>query len=438
VTANKEHAIEIFKEAVAVVQPVLLLPQYIKADADTITICNHTISKLSIRQLKLLAVGKAAAAMAQTAEQILGNTISTGLCITKYHHALPLQYCKTIEAAHPVPDENSVTAANEVLKLIADNNENDIILVLLSGGTSSLMADVPEGCTLAQLQTTFDLLVNSDASIHEINCVRKHLSKLKGGQLAKAAWPAKIITLVLSDVVGNNLDTIGSGLTVADTTTFSDALRIIDKYGLNHLIPFSVLQYLNNGVNGIVDETPKDHEKWFQYSLSALAGSNATALQAAAEKAKRMGYYTVLYQDDICLPVQKLAKEMMQYISSYSGELPACIIAGGETTVNSNGTVKGKGGRNQHFVLSALHELHEHTAKHQVTVLSGATDGTDGPTDAAGAVADSETEFDKIIASNYLRDFDSYNYFHQYGGIIKTGPTQTNVMDVVVILIDKK
>jgi glycerate 2-kinase len=432
---SRANAIQIFEAAVEAVQPQQLMQQHLYADEEYIHIAGYALRKSSINNVIVIAVGKAAAAMAQQAELQLGNIITNGICITKYEHGLPLQTIQLLEAAHPVPDENSIKAGEAVLRLINGLTKDDVVLVLISGGASSLMADVPEGCTITDVQTCFELLLNSGATIHEMNAVRKHLSKIKGGQLAKAAQPAKVFSLILSDVVGDDTDTIASGPTVPDRSTFTDAQEILLKYKLWDSIPAAIRNQLTRGLQQQITETPSPGELFFQNTFTQIIGSNRIALQEAATKAKQLGYHTIIYKENVTEDAEQFARTCIQQFIHYTGVKPACILCGGETTVKVTGN--GKGGRNQHLVLCALDELSKQKKLHHViTVLSGGTDGTDGPTDAAGAVADSNSLPDDLLLKKCLADCNAYHYFEQTGGLLKTGPTQTNVMDVMLLLIE--
>jgi glycerate 2-kinase len=430
-----QHASQIFSAAVAAVHPHRLLLKHLVADGNRIIICDEIIAQKDICSFILLSVGKAASAMAQAAENVLGNRINAGLCITKHGHALPLQYCRTIEAGHPTPDENSLDAGKELLSLVANRHPNDVVLLLLSGGASALVSDVPPGCSLQDLQETTQLLVNSGATIQQINCVRKHLSAIKGGGLARAAHPARVFTLIISDVAGDNMDAIASGPTVPDSTSFADALQVVEQYGLYKSLPASILQHLQNGANGLLPDTPKEGDAVFEKSLARIIGSNAIALQAAAREAMELGYSVSTIAENITGNTGEWASKMVRDVTSYNSGLPACMLAGGETTLHVTGN--GKGGRAQHLALAALAAL-QHSSAHAVTLLSAGTDGTDGPTDAAGAVVSNQLPADTAEIQEHLARFDAYSYFERHGGLIKTGPTQTNVMDVIIGLIHPK
>lgn len=442
VTGNIPDALQIFNAAVASVLPVKLMQQHLQTGNKTIRIGNHTIEPISINKFFVIAVGKAAAAMAEQAEQQLGEVITAGICIAKYQHSLPLNKIKLIEAGHPIPDEKSLLAGEEILLLLKDVTEKDVVLVLLSGGASALMEKLPEGIILKDVQQVIDRLMHCGANIHEINTVRKHLSKLKGGGLAKAAFPAQVHTLVLSDVIGDNLDVIASGPTVPDTTTFEDALAVLDKYKLWETMPANIKHYLHKGSQNQIAETPKAGDAIFKNCFTTVIGSNKIALLSAAAEAQSLGYHTTIFKENADDNTEQLARTMVRQLANYTGILPACFLTGGETTLNVNGN--GKGGRNQHFVLCALDEMLSYLDagyKNNFTVLSAGTDGTDGPTDATGAVADFETYRNQpgrnVNLRQSLTQFDSYHFFEKNGGLIKTGATQTNVMDLMLMIISK-
>lgn len=431
-------ALSIFKAAVESVQPKYLMQQHLRQNKTHIIIGDQNIPLNAIGKLIVIAAGKAAAAMAQQAEEQLAGLITAGICITKYEHALSLQKLELIEAAHPVPDENSLLAGKKVLDLVSRLMPNDIVLVLISGGASALVADVPEGCSLFELQTTVDLLLKSGASIHEMNAVRKHLSYIKGGQLARNAQPARVFSLILSDVVGDDLDVIASGPTVPDSSTFADVWQVLKKYNLLSIIPENIKTYIEKGVNKLLPDTPKLSDEFFRNTFTQIIGSNRIALKAAEKKALALGYQAHIYKENVTDDAEELARKLMQELTDYKGTLPACILLGGETTVKV--TSKGKGGRNQHFVLCALDELsaiNNNDLKNSITVLSGGTDGSDGPTDATGAVGDVKMINNSSLSiKEYLKNFDAYHYFEQTGGLIITGPTQTNVMDIMMVLVN--
>ena len=432
-----DAALAIFKAGVRAVMPEEVLRPLLKRDEAGLYIGESYFTTAATGRLVVVAAGKAAAAMMQVAELQLGDAISEALCITKYHHALPLQKARLLEAAHPVPDENSLLAGGQLLHLVEGLVENDVLLLLLSGGASALAADLPGSCTLDDVQAVFQALLQSGANIGEMNAVRKHLSCIKGGQLARAASPATVITLAISDVPGDDPGTIGSGPTVPDESTFQDAVRILKQFALWEKLPAAVAAHLTKGISGAIPETPKPGDSCFANCRFEIIARNQTALQAAGITAMRLGFCTQLLNRSLHGDTVENAETLTQKIPAYNGPTPACFLTGGETTLQVTGS--GKGGRNQHFALAALRQM-QALGIQNITILSAGTDGTDGPTDATGAIAASSV----IAAANqkgldataFFNNCDSYHFFAQTGGLVKTGPTQTNVMDMVVVIMD--
>jgi hydroxypyruvate reductase len=392
-----------------------------------------------INRIFLIAVGKAAAPMAEAVEHIAATGLSRGLIITKHGHAAAYAgRCEVIEAGHPIPDGESVRAGRAALDLLHEISARDLLIVAISGGASALLCAPAEGLTLAAKQQTTDLLLRAGADIYELNCVRKHLSALKGGNLAAHAYPAPVLSLLLSDVVGDPLDVIGSGLTAPDPSTFVKALQVLERRGVLPQVPRKVREHLEKGARGESAETPKPGDGLFENVYNVVVGSSRLALEAAAEEAKRRGYRPLILSSRIQGEAREVARVhadiLWEVISSgHPVRPPACILSGGETTVTVRG--EGKGGRNQEFALAAAVALN---GAANVMFLSGGTDGTDGPTDAAGAIVSGET-----VARAAMRGFDpgeflarndSYAFFEALGDLVKTGPTGTNVMDVNVML----
>ncbi|WP_153797976.1 glycerate kinase type-2 family protein [Foetidibacter luteolus] len=431
-------AIEIFNAAVKAVQPAVLIPQQLSVKDNHLLLPGGTWP-LDKGKIYLLSVGKAASAMAQEAEKILGSHITKGLVVTKYHHSLPVKFCTTIEAGHPVPDENSIKAAEAIKGFLQNLAGSDLLLCFISGGASALIADIAEGISLADLQQLSRLLLQCGASIHEINTIRKHTSTLKGGQLLRYANGARVAAFLISDVMGDDTSVIASGLTVADKSTFADAWKIVKQYNLEEKLPHAVAAHLRKGLNAEITETPKPGDDCFANTINSIIASNSIALGAAAGTARKLGYNVSIINAAIDGEARQRAAEFVNELLHYEAAKPACLLMGGETTVTIRG--KGKGGRNQEFVLAALQELIQQqvTADKLPVVLSGGTDGTDGPTDAAGAVIDNSIM--PLLASlqldplPYLRNNDAYHFFQQTSNLLITGPTQTNVMDVVVGLV---
>ena len=385
--------------------------------------------------------GKAGAPMASALCEILGDRLTAGWVNVKEGH-LPdrdLPACLTIhEAGHPIPNAAGQEGARRILELAREAGPRDLLFCLISGGGSALMPLPVEGISLADLQALTGEMLRCGATINEINAVRKHCSQIKGGQLARAAAPATVIALLLSDVVGNPLDVIASGPTVGDTNTFADAFGVLDKYAIVDAVPANVVARLRAGMAGELPETPKPGDALFQNVQNVFVGSNAIAARAAEAAAQEMGFHTLLLSTYIEGEARQVALVYAALAKSLVAEgcplpRPACILAGGETTVTIRGD--GKGGRNQEIALAAAIALEGWDGIKLVTL---ATDGTDGPTDAAGAVIDGQTVARArdlgLSAEEYLARNDSYHFFDHLGDLIRTGPTNTNVNDLVFIL----
>ena len=436
----RNDAFKIFSAAVRAVQPQYLLPKHMRWQNNQLRLGEQLFDQHNINKLFIIGAGKASAAMAREAEIVLGNRINAGVIVTKYDHAFKLKTIECIEAGHPVPDENSLLAGRETIRLLKSAGEKDVVVALISGGASALLVDCAPGVLLPELQIVFNKLLQSGATIEEMNTVRKHLSAgIKGGQLLRTAAPATVISFILSDVIGDPLDIIASGPTVADRSTFAEAWDIVRKYQLTEKLPVSIIRWLQQGLTKQIPDTPKPGDPIFNKSHNYLIGTNRIALEAAATMAKDLHYTPVIITDELKGEAKDKAKELVLQAQQYKGPRPACLLLGGETTVTINNP--GKGGRNQEFALAALVELQKAfpNSEGMPVVLSAGTDGTDGPTDAAGAVVDAAViklaAQRKLIAEDYLTQNDSYNFFHQSGGHVITGPTQTNVMDIVVVLI---
>jgi len=378
--------------------------------------------------------------MAHAAERKLGRRIEAGWVNVKYGHIRTGPKPRRIElceCGHPVPDENGVRGAERIEAIAKSAGEDDMVACLISGGASALMPAPAPPVTLGDTRKITELLLRAGADIHEMNCVRKHISRLKGGQLARLAAPASVLTLILSDVIGDDLDVIGSGPTVADPSTFQDAKAILQRRGILRDAPKSVRERIESGVRGKIPETPKPGDPIFSRVENVIIGSNRQALHAAARAARNLGYRASILSSFI----EGEAKEIARVHAAIAKELaakkragrPVCIISGGETTVTVRG--KGLGGRNTEFALSAAHEI---AGLPDTAIFSAGTDGTDGPTDAAGAFADGTTiaraEKLGLNAEAHLTDNDSYHFFEALGDLCKTGPTNTNVMDIQLVI----
>jgi hydroxypyruvate reductase len=408
-------------------------------DGERLRVKDREYNLARIQRVFVIGFGKAGAAMAQAVEEIIGDRIERGRVIVKYGHFAPLSKIQLYEAGHPLLDENSLRGTRMILDILKAANENDLVICLVSGGGSALLELPVDEISLDDFRATTDVLLRAGATINELNIVRKHLSQVKGGQLVRGTHGAPIVSLILSDVIGSPLDTIASGPTAPDSTTFEDAQNIIEGRGLREQLPTSVVQHIDRGTRGEITDTPDERDPIFERVQNVIVADNAIACDAALCQAKALGFNTLLlstYMQGEAREVAKvfaaIAKEIAQ--SNRPVSRPACIIAGGETTVTVRG--KGKGGRNQELALAAAIEI---DGMSNVVMLSGGTDGTDGPTDAAGAIADERTILRTMALGNAARAFmqnnDAYNFFHPLGDLIITGPTNTNVNDVMVLIV---
>lgn len=403
----------------------------------------------SFDRIVVAGFGKASGLMASALEGLLGGRIAEGLVIVKGGQAESLARIRILEAGHPMPDARSVAAGREILALASrvrkaqEGGVRCLVVMLISGGGSALLCAPHEGLDLEDKARATELLLASGATIQEMNAVRKHLSAVKGGRLARAFAPATILSLVLSDVVGDDLDVIASGPAAPDGSTWEAALRVVERRGLASVFPPRALSLLENGAAGGVPETPKPGDPIFVGTRSFIVGCNDLALKAAEAEARELGYH--------CLSLGPMirgeAREIAHVFSALAFALersglapgrPACVLAGGETTVTLRG--KGRGGRNQEMALSFLRDLASTPARGSSAVfLSAGTDGDDGPTDAAGAFAD-RLNLERALAlgldpQDYLERNDSHSFFEAAGGLFKTGQTGTNVGDIQVLLV---
>ena len=388
----------------------------------------------------VVGAGKAGASMAAALERVLGpENISGGLINVKHGHTRPAPKAVRLhECGHPLPDQPGLDGAHRIEDLLRELNARDLLFVLISGGASALLPAPASPLTLADKQQTTDLLLRAGADIFELNAVRKHLSALKGGQLAALAYPATVVSLLLSDVIGDPLDVIGSGPTAPDSSTFEDALRVLSKYGVSKQAPSAVFARLKQGAEGGLPETPKPGDAIFSRVTNLVIGSNRLALDAATKRARSLGYHPLILSSTMQGETREVARvhaEILREIvsSGRSVKRPACVLSGGETTVTVRG--KGKGGRNQEFALAAALSL---SGIPEIAVLSAGTDGTDGPTDAAGAIADGGTVARAaklgLSPADHLANNDAYPFFEALGDLVKTGSTGTNVMDLHILL----
>ncbi len=438
-TELRKAAVEIFGAAVQAVDPAAAIHRHMKREGTRLTIGGEALDLAAVRRIVVVGLGKAGASMAGAVEEILGERIQRGVVVTKYGHVQPMKTIRLHEAGHPVPDEAGIAGAQAILDCVKGLGPEDLVLVLISGGGSALTPAPVEGISLAEKQALTKALLACGADIREMNMLRKHISRIKGGQLARAAQPAQVRTLILSDIVGDPLDAIASGPTVPDPTTYADALGILDKYRIRQEIPTGIRAHLEAGAAGKVSETPKPTDPLFARVKSLMVASNIQALEAAKAEAQRLGLRAMILSSfiegetrDVARMHAALALEVRA--SGNPVTPPVCFITGGETTVTLKG--KGKGGRNQEFALAAALDI---AGLRDVVVLSAGTDGTDGPTDAAGAIADGDT-LGRAAAAGLkprlaLDGNDAYPFFERLSDLIITGPTRTNVMDVRLVLV---
>lgn len=440
-TSNpREELLEIFQTAIAAVAPGPAILRYLSIAGDEIRIAGHSF-KIPQQGLYVIGGGKGAAPMAQTLENLLGSRIKEGLIVVKYDHGLELDKIKIMEAAHPVPDEAGQLGAEACLQIAKKCRNGDLLICLLTGGASALLPAPAHGLSLADLQKLTSLLLASGAAIEEINAIRKHLSSLSGGRLVQAANGAQILTLIISDVLGDDPASIASGLSSPDPYTYADCLKIIEKYQLESKVPSKVMELLLAGVDGKIPETPKETDQIFKNVENVIIASNHQALEAAAKQSEAFGFDTRILpqamEGEASAYAEKLLKMAQEIQTSLSPDSrPVCLLAGGECTVSLSGS--GKGGRNQEMALAAAIAL---TGKDGIDCLFAGTDGTDGPTDAAGGFANGQTSAEMggyEQAKAYLQNHDSYAALKKAGAHLITGPTRTNVMDLAIILIRPK
>ena len=439
-------ACEILNHAIWAVDPYKCVINQIYLDQDELVIGESVLTLNQINRVFLLGFGKAAVPMAKALIDILGEKLSQAAVITKDQEFLSENgYEKKLTVllgGHPVPTEGSVKSTRLLLSSLPDLCESDLVLVVISGGGSALFTDPVPGVTLEDLQGLTQILLNSGADINEINTIRKHLDRVKGGQLALKLQPAHVASLILSDVIGDRLDVIASGPTVTDPTTYQDALKILARYGVLDQVPCEILKHLEKGRDGLIPETLKQDQLPSDQVVNHLVGTNFLAVEAAYDHAKSLGYHAVI----ISTAVKGLTEHVADFIEGVMQTVllhnhpvpkPTCIIFGGEPTVNVTGD--GLGGRNMDLTLRMIPKL---KGKNGVLFISLATDGEDGPTDAAGAAADADVlqegrdRFEMNI-EDYISTNDAYHYHEIVGGLINTGATGTNVNDLMLLLIER-
>jgi len=435
----RQCATNIFQAALEAVDPGNCVRRAMQIKSGNLCIGDKNFSLERFERILVIGAGKAVAAMATATEDILGTHLTGGLVVTKYDHGLPLKTIKILEAGHPIPDENSQAAAKKILKFITAANEKTLIICLVSGGGSALLSLPVEGVDIIAKQQMSRLLLESGATINEVNTIRKHLSQIKGGCLCTYAGKAQIVSLILSDVIGDDLQVIASGLTAPDSTTFNDCFEILNQYHLWDLLPVQVAAHFTRARAGDRLETPKPGDSVFQRVFNIIIGNNTLALEAAADAAAKLRFSPLILTSmlkgeakDAGLILTSIAKEIQRSGKPISP--PACLLSGGETTVTLKGN--GLGGRNMELALAASLELDQ---TKNILLLSAGTDGIDGPTDSAGAFANGTTlsrarswGLDPLTS---LQNNDSYNFFKKLDDLLHTGPTRTNVMDLQIFLI---
>lgn len=456
-TKLREDALSILQAGISRVDPYRMITNSVSKKGRTISIRTETdtidIDLSEYERIVVVGAGKATARMARGIEDILGGDLDRGVIAVKPGHVDELKRVRMIEAGHPVPNQGSLDAARAIISIASEAEEKTLVFNLVSGGGSALLTspyrDDEISLSLTDMQETTSALLACGATIQEINCVRKHLSAIKGGRLAAALAPARVVSLILSDVVGDDLSSIASGLTAPDPTTFADVARIFKKYGIEGDVPTIVVELVQRGIAGAAPDTPGPKDPSFDRVSNVLLGSNAQALGASARKATELGYNTIVLGSQITGEAREIGhfyggilRDLRRFGRDPEGatptQRPACILAGGETTVTIRG--EGKGGRNQEMAASVLSDfVGAPETIEDALFLSGATDGNDGPTDAAGGLVDREAvqraidtgeEIDAVLGAN-----DSYHLLKRIDALVTTGPTNTNVCDIQIVLV---
>lgn len=437
----RQHSAQILQAALNAADPASAVKRTVILENGMLKINGQNLDLSDYDRVVAVGAGKAGAPMARALEDILGDRLHDGMVVVKDGHGGPTQKIRIFEASHPVPDERGVAAGREIAEFLKENaGPKTLLFCLLSGGGSALLVSPAPGLTLADKQETTRLLLACGADIAEINSIRKHMSQLKGGGLARLAGESRVVSLIVSDVVGDRLDTIASGPTVPDLSTWQSCREILTRYGIWDQVPAPVSARIQEGLDGKLPDTPKPGQPQLEKVLNLIVAGNRQALDYAAAKAKELGYAPMILSStiegethDVARMHAAMAREVRQ--TGHPLAPPCCLISGGETTVTL-GNNPGKGGRNMEFALACVLDL---AGLGNLLALSAGTDGTDGPTDAAGAQADGRTAARAQEMGLNPRDFltrhDAYNFFHPLGDLIMTGPTRTNVMDVRLILV---
>ena len=444
ISADLRSSLEkIYRSAFQAVEPERAVRAFLNRNGDTLTVADHSYS-VKDRKIFLVGAGKAGVPMARAVETTLSEQLSSGVVVVPHHYGGQLEATTVLEAGHPEPDQQGLQAAQQMLDFLqSELTSRDLLIVVFSGGGSALLPAPVSGVSLEDKRKTTALLLKSGATIQEMNTIRKHLSRIKGGRLLNHTGGAQVVTLLLSDVVGDDLTSIASGPTVADPTTFADCMEILERYAIGKYVPEPVMEHLSHGSKGsnAAAETLKPGEPCFDQVQNVIVGSNILALQAAARKAEQLGFAPLILSSSIAGDTASaaglhvaIAREVL--CSNHPLPAPCCLISGGEAPVHLTGD--GKGGRNQEFVLHCARQIQDWQSS-QVLFASVGSDGIDGPTDAAGALASPDTvrraQLKSLSVDDYLERNDSYHFFSQLQDLIITGPTQTNVMDLHFVLI---
>lgn len=427
-----DSAHQIFQAGVSAVSPTILIPKYIFIENGVLYAGDKSYDLQGVRRVHILGVGKAAASMAQAVEEILmvHNVPYKGLVVVKKGYSLPLQDLHLVIGNHPIPSENSVRAAKVLEEYVKNISKQDITICLISGGASALLLDLPKDVDLSEIQNLVEKMIHTNIPIDQINLVRKSFSKLKGGGLLSIIPSNKIINVFLSDVPDDNYMTLGSGLTIAENSDKGQAIAILEKNNFWNTMSPALKAVIQEKTLLSVDEQKEVH--------NILIGNNKIALNGAAQAAQYLGYETMLIEHPLVGTVDDAADKIISTLIKYSNKDKFCIIWGGEPLVQVEGS--GLGGRCQHLALTVLSRLKETNLLKGIVFLAAGTDGGDGPTDKAGAyiyrdLLQSNSYSNELLMSS-LKNFDSYNFFQKVGGHIHTGPTYTNVMDIMMLIKD--
>jgi hydroxypyruvate reductase len=429
----------VLQTALAAVDPADAVKRHVHLQGNTLQVAQTTYNLADYAHVYVVGAGKASAAMAVALEDILGERITAGWVNTKYGYTAPTRRIHLHEAGHPVPDARGAEGSRQIVSLLRGAGAQDLVFCLISGGGSALLNLPAEDITLDEMGTLTQILLRCGSTINEINAVRKHVSQLKGGDLARVAYPAQVISLIVSDVIGNPLDVIASGPTSPDPTTFAQALGVLERYNITADVPASIVRHLQRGAAGEIPETPKAGDPVFQRTHNLVVASNEHAARAASDKARELGLHSLLLSTFVEGEAREVAKVFAAIARgiAYNGHplpRPALVVAGGETTVTVRG--RGLGGRNQELALAAVPYI---AGLEQVLLVALGTDGTDGPTNAAGAVCTGPTMYRAVQqgldVGKYLADNDAYHFFQTLGDLLITVPTNTNVNDLTFVFV---